>query len=89
MAVGRGPVAKYAASTAALRALTVRDLGDLRTWWSFRENVFEDDSLAIAFLQLFAGVEPNWTTPSLFNPHDAGPRIAAPPAAAQIGQDDR
>lgn len=41
-------------------------LGDIRTWWSFKENVEEDPSLAIAFLDLFANEEPNWKTPGLF-----------------------
>lgn len=42
------------------------DLIDLRTWWSFKENVAEDASLAIAFLDLFAGGRPDWTFPGLF-----------------------
>ncbi|NIA68701.1 hypothetical protein HBA54_08865 [Pelagibius litoralis] len=42
------------------------DLSDIRTWWSFKENVTEDPSLAIAFLDLFSGQNPNWSTPSLF-----------------------
>ena len=41
-------------------------LNEVRTWWSFRENVSEDPSLAIAFLDLFAGDEPEWTMPDLF-----------------------
>lgn len=41
-------------------------LGEARTWWSFRENVAEDPSLAIAFLDLFAGDEPEWSMPQLF-----------------------
>lgn len=41
-------------------------LNEVRTWWSFRENVNEDPSLAIAFLDLFAGDEPEWTMPELF-----------------------
>lgn len=41
-------------------------LNEVRTWWSFRENVSEDPSLAIAFLDLFAGDEPEWTMPELF-----------------------
>ncbi|MBO6756337.1 MAG: hypothetical protein JJ902_08425 [Roseibium sp.] len=41
-------------------------LNDQRTWWSFKENVDTDPSLAIAFLDLFAGDEPEWTTPGLF-----------------------
>lgn len=41
-------------------------LSETRTWWSFKENVHEDPSLAIAFLDLFAGDEPEWTMPELF-----------------------
>lgn len=41
-------------------------LNEVRTWWSFRENVSEDSSLAIAFLDLFAGDEPEWNMPELF-----------------------
>ena len=44
-----------------------RELEDTRTWWSFKENVEQDASLAIAFLDLFAGDEPNWTMPELFS----------------------
>ena len=44
----------------------VPDLANIRTWWSFKENVTEDPSLAIAFLDLFSGENPNWSTPSLF-----------------------
>ena len=36
---------------------------DLRTWLSYRENVAEDPSQAIAFLDLFTGSEPNWWMP--------------------------
>lgn len=42
------------------------ELEDLRTWWSFKENVGEDPSLAIAFLDLFAGDTPEWETPDIF-----------------------
>lgn len=41
-------------------------LNETRTWWSFRENVNADPSLAIAFLDLFAGDEPEWSMPQLF-----------------------
>lgn len=41
-------------------------LDDIRAWWSFRENVAEDPSLAIAFLDLFSGQEPDWSMPSVF-----------------------
>jgi hypothetical protein len=37
---------------------------DLGTWWSFRENVAEDASRAVGFLDTFIGVEPNWTQPN-------------------------
>jgi hypothetical protein len=37
--------------------------GDLRSWWSYRENVRENPSIAIAFLDQFVGGEPNWRTP--------------------------
>ncbi len=36
---------------------------DLRVWWSYRENVEEDPSMAIAFLDKFLGEEPNWRVP--------------------------
>lgn len=42
------------------------ELDDLRTWWSFKENVDEDPSLAIAFLDLFAGDTPKWSSPDIF-----------------------
>lgn len=41
-------------------------LGEARTWWSFKENVTEDPAQAMAFLDLFAGDEPDWTTPDIF-----------------------
>ena len=36
---------------------------DLRTWWSYRENVTEMPAYAVAFLDRFLGAEPNWITP--------------------------
>ncbi|RYG93082.1 hypothetical protein EU803_02970 [Loktanella sp. IMCC34160] len=56
---------------------TAPEMGDLRTWWSFRENVQDDVDSAIAFLELFAGETPNWTMPSVFKPHRDDPRLAA------------
>lgn len=41
-------------------------LESIKTWWSFRENIAEDRSAAIAFLDLFAGEEPDWTFPQIF-----------------------
>lgn len=42
------------------------EFSDLRVWWSFRENVSENSSYAISFLDLFAGETPNWRFPSVF-----------------------
>lgn len=36
---------------------------DLRTWWSYRENVTEMPAYAVAFLDRFLGAEPNWIAP--------------------------
>ena len=44
----------------------VPKLRDARAWWSFKENVQSDPSLAIPFLDLFAGEEPDWTMPGMF-----------------------
>jgi len=38
---------------------------DLRTWWSYRENVADMPGYAIAFLDKFLGGEPNWVMPDL------------------------
>lgn len=43
-------------------------LTDMRTWWSFKENVEEDPALAISFLDLFAGEEADWVRPGFFRP---------------------
>lgn len=39
---------------------------DIRTWHSFRENMAQDPSLAIPFLDLFAGETPNWAARDVF-----------------------
>lgn len=58
-------------------------LHELRTWWSFRENVGEDPSLAIPYLDLFCGEEPDWKFPALFHARPEGqaelPGTAATP----------
>jgi len=46
------------------------ELADVRTWWSFKENVQEDHSLGIAFLDLFTGVDPQWDMPDAFRGGD-------------------
>ena len=52
------------------------ELTELRSWWSFRENVAEDPSLSIAFLDLFAGEDPDWTMADVFRPAEARQIIA-------------
>ena len=36
------------------------EIDDLRSWWSFRENVAESGARAVPFFSLFAGAEPDW-----------------------------
>lgn len=40
---------------------TAPALSDIKTWWSFKENVREDVFLSSAFLDLFAGDQPDWS----------------------------
>lgn len=47
------------------------DMDELRTWWSFKENISEDPNLAIGFFDLFAGVEPSWDMPAIFSARKA------------------
>ena len=44
---------------AKLSALPAHVL-DLRTWWSIRENVMDDSSLARPFLAALLGIDPVW-----------------------------
>jgi hypothetical protein len=39
---------------------------DLRQWWSYRENVAEEPTFAVGFLQVLMGHEPNWQMPDAF-----------------------
>lgn len=50
-------------------------MDEVETWWSFKENVAENPSLGIAFLDYFAGEEPRWTMPDVFRAPDL-PQIA-------------
>ena len=43
------------------------ELGEIRVWWSFRENSEADASLATAFLDLFSGELPDWSRPAVFH----------------------
>ena len=52
------------------------ELTELRSWWSFRENVSEDPSLSIAFLDLFVGEDPDWTMSAVFRPSETRQIIA-------------
>ncbi len=61
---------------------------DLRTWWSYRENVAEVPAYAVAFLDRFLGGEPNWIAPDHPAARQGMQRIepalesAAPPGVA-------
>lgn len=45
---------------------TSPDIADLRHWWSFRENIAEDSSFSVGFLQLLLGHQPDWAMPGVF-----------------------
>ncbi|QND53728.1 hypothetical protein HB779_18920 [Phyllobacterium sp. 628] len=58
---------------------------DLRTWWSYRENVGETPGYAISFLDKFLGAEPNWVMPNLASARSAIQRaLVASKAAAHL-----
>jgi hypothetical protein len=63
---------------------------DLRSWWSFRENVHEDRWSAIGFFDLFVGAEPNWLSPSIAadRPAMRKLRLKHPAAAVQAPSED-
>ena len=44
---------------------------DIEAWWSFKENVAQDPPLAIPYLDLFCGDEPEWAFPNLFSAEPA------------------
>jgi len=46
---------------------TIQGIPDIGTWWSFRENVEEMSSYAMSFLDLFAGIEPDFESPGVFD----------------------
>jgi hypothetical protein len=39
---------------------------DLRSWWSFRENVGSDANAAMGFFDVFTGQNPDWQMPDSF-----------------------
>lgn len=59
-------------------------LGSKRTWWSFKENVEDDPSMAIAFLDLFASEKPDWTMPGLFRERGEDVRLGHTPPAVLL-----
>lgn len=50
---------------------------DLRTWWSYRENVADLPSYAAGYLDRFLGGEPNWVAPDLVESRAAMKRARA------------
>lgn len=54
---------------------------DQRVWESFRENVAEQASRAVGFLEMFTGGQPDWATPLLFRSGGgpAWPPLEGPP----------
>ncbi len=65
---------------------------DLKTWQSFRRQTEENASLAISFLDLFAGDAPDWEYPSVFGRETAAtiklPRYAAQKVVATLVVDN-
>lgn len=58
------------------RALNIDQCADdLRTWWSYRENVTEMPAYAVAFLDRFLGAEPDWITPDRAQSRKAMQRV--------------
>jgi hypothetical protein len=49
-------------------------LGDIKLWQSFRENLPEEPSIAIAYFDAFMGLSPNWRNPSFFRERAAAHR---------------
>lgn len=70
------------------RSLALADsVDDIRTWWSFRENTQEMPAYAIAFLDRFFGVEPNWAFPDL--PEARAAMIEAAPHGNLLSTDEK
>lgn len=52
-------------------------VADLRFWWSLRENVQKNATLAIPFFDRMLGNEPNWTSPDFVSTRPAMARALA------------
>ncbi|ERM00379.1 hypothetical protein Q644_04975 [Brucella intermedia 229E] len=57
---------------------------ELRTWWSYKENIVEMPGYAIAFLDKFLGGEPNWVMPDLASARAAVKRALADKPVTKI-----
>ncbi|UXO85401.1 hypothetical protein [Brucella intermedia] len=57
---------------------------ELRTWWSYKENIAEMPGYAIAFLDKFLGGEPNWVMPDLASARAAVKRALADKPVTKI-----
>lgn len=65
----------------------VPDFGDIRRWWSFRENAAEQSASVIGFFEIFVGEDPDWTMPLVFRDRlarslAAGQQASLPPGRA-------
>ncbi len=58
---------------------------ELRTWWSYRENVEEMPAYAVAFLDRFLGAEPNWLLPDDLRSRPAMLRALRGQAGPRLG----
>jgi hypothetical protein len=66
-----------------------RQMGELRFWQSFRENVQEDVGRAVPFFDVFLGREPNWVGSEYFLSRPASRRGEDHLATALTHSEDR
>lgn len=66
-----GLVRKVIAQECGQIVTTSEKFGDIKIWQSFRENLLEEPSIAIAYFDDFMGLEPNWRNPSFFRERPA------------------
>lgn len=66
-----GLVRKVIAQECGQIVATSEKFGDIKIWQSFRENLLEEPSIAIAYFDDFMGLEPNWRNPSFFRERTA------------------
>jgi hypothetical protein len=61
-----GLVRKVIAQECGQIVTTSEKFDDIKIWQSFRENLLEEPSIAIAYFDDFMGLSPNWRNPSFF-----------------------